>query len=378
METIAFKKDELLYWYNGNSPFGSEIRALEDKRWRAWKRKKGVALGFELHNRGKVKRIVVGVLGDISLTQFKSRVREYIAQVQLYGFEQKTPTLTDYFNGPFMAYSRRNHKSSKSTVSNWNRLSDEIKAKPLNKIKRSDVEAELDRLMQRGLSAASQNRVRALLSKILNLAITDEHISVNVVKFIPALREKSRPIEPLTATAVKRYVQLAKEAENIVHGLALIVMAVSGARATEVRSIRLEDVSEDNHSWLVRDGKNGDDRIVRVGDIGANAIKEARQYSTNEFLFSSTLSSSGFIGFPRIAHNKIVTQLLKEKLMSKPFLMKDLRSQCGSVVYEQTGDIKAAQEQLGHRDISTTVKHYVRTSEQQQMTIAKSIDEFLE
>ena len=56
--------------------------------------------------------------------------------------------------------------------------------------------------------------------------------------------------------------------------------------------------------------------------------------------------------------------------------IKDLRSTVGTKIYEQTGDIKAVQQQLGHKTIDLTARRYIHPSQKHQMKTVNGINDF--
>jgi integrase len=375
MKSIDFTKLSLEE-FQLTASFGEEAKATNDKRWRIWKRKKGLSLGFELHHRNKVRREVIGRYGDITLREYKLAVTQVIAEAQLSRFRPTAITFGEYFGSSFLEYSKRHHRNQKSILCNYNRLSRELKGKDLDKIKRGDIESELNRLREKGLSNASCNRVLAMVKKLFNLALADELIITSGAKHIKPLKETFKPSISLSDAVFGRYVGLAHREKNTIHAMALILDAATGCRIGEIMGIRLGDISDDLSSFLIRDTKNGESRTVCVGETGSKAIKVAMKFSFNEFLFSSNRTSTGFIGYPRGVHARIVNELNKEFDMEMKINIKDLRSTVGTKIYEQTGDIKAVQQQLGHKTIDLTARRYIHPSQKHQMKTVNGINDF--
>ena len=59
-----------------------------------------------------------------------------------------------------------------------------------------------------------------------------------------------------------RYIQLTMTAENTVHGYALTLAALTGARISEIRAIQVADIAADRMSFTIKDTKNGDKVVV--------------------------------------------------------------------------------------------------------------------
>ena len=377
MKKVSFTKAGLESYLLTSPKLGEEICAIEDKRWRAWSRKKGVVLGFEIHVDGKRLRQTVGVYGDISITTFKEQVSRIFAEKQLNGIATTAQTLTQYFESTYLAYSKTNHRDQKATLCNWGRLSIELKSKKLGAIKREHIQAELQRISDRGLSNASVNRTRAFLSSIFRLAVADDLLLKSPVTHVKAKHEQIMPAVSLSDAVYARYVELAMSADNAVHGCALALAALSGARISEVRGIKLSNIPTDCSSFIVEGTKNGDVRTVHVSATGAKVLKLAMQLSSNEYLFSSDLTDCKYISYPRYTHDRIISQMLKEGVIEKPFLVKALRSTVGTKIFEATGSLENVRRVLGHRSYSVASAHYLHPRQEHFQEVVSVLENSL-
>lgn len=377
MKKVSFTKAGLESYLLTSPKLGEEICAIEDKRWRAWSRKKGVVLGFEIHVDGKRLRQTVGVYGDISITTFKEQVSRIFAEKQLNGIATTAQTLTQYFHDAYLKYSKASHKNLKATLCNWGRLSSGLKNRKMGSIKREHIQLELTRLSESGLSNASVNRTRSFLSSVFRLTVADGLISSSPVTHVKSRHEQIQPAFALSAEAYKRYVELAFKADNQIHGYTLVLAALSGARISEIRSIKVADVAEDLRSFTLRDTKNLDSRVVHIGPEAAKAIEKAVGMSTNQYLFSSAQSETGFIGYPRDTHDKLVDQMIDEGVVNSRFLVKDLRSTCGTMLFQQTENLEAVRRQLGHRSVNITAKYYLQPTDKYCQKLMEDLEDDL-
>jgi len=146
MEAVNLNRKNLGELAASNQPFGTELCAVEDQRMRVWVRKKGLMLGYEVHIGGKRVRKVVGRYGDITLTQFRTEFSKIMANLTLHGVADVALTVGDFFDGPYLRYSRANHKDQRSVLCNFKRLSGDIRKKYLGSVKREDIQMELQLL----------------------------------------------------------------------------------------------------------------------------------------------------------------------------------------------------------------------------------------
>ncbi len=377
MEAVNLNRKNLGELAASNQPFGTELCAVEDQRMRVWVRKKGLMLGYEVHIGGKRVRKVVGRYGDITLTQFRTEFSKIMANLTLHGVADVALTVGDFFDGPYLRYSRANHKDQRSVLCNFKRLSGDIRKKYLGSVKREDIQMELQLLKNRGLSNASVNRTRALLSGMFRLAEADGLITKSPVTHVPALYEQIQPAVALPDIVYSVYIETALQPKYGIHGCALALTAITGARISEIRSIMIDDIAFDHKSFVLRNTKNNDKRTVYLDQVGTFALVTALTLSSGKYLFDSPLSKTGFISYPRNTHTKIVKELVDMGLVHKPFKIKDLRSTVGTKLYQATGSLEAVRRQLGHRTLSVPAKHYVHPSEEHSRMLARNLESLL-
>lgn len=377
MKKIEFSRKKLDGFLASDAPMGTEVCATEDRRMRFWLRKKGLVLGYQAHIGGKRVRKTIGRYGDITLTQFRDEFSKVMANLTLHGVADVALTVGDFFDGPYLRYSLANHKDQRSVMSNYRRLSIDIKNKHLDKVKREDIQMELQLLKNRGLMNSSVNRTRALLSGLFRLAEADGLIVKSPVTHVPALYEQIMPAVALSDRVLERYIQLTMTAENTVHGYALTLAALTGARISEIRAIQVADIAADRMSFTIKDTKNGDTRVVHMGVFGAEVIAKAMEFSNNGYLFSSHQSSSGYMTYPRGTHDKIIAQMLREGVITNPFMVKNLRSTLGTRLYQSTGNLEAVRRQLGHRTLTVAARHYLHPSAEHSQGLLTDLEKNL-
>ena len=377
MEAVNLNRKNLGELAASNQPFGTELCAVEDQRMRVWVRKKGLMLGYEVHIGGKRVRKVVGRYGDITLTQFRTEFSKIMANLTLHGVADVALTVGDFFDGPYLRYSRANHKDQRSVLCNFKRLSGDIRKKYLGSVKREDIQMELQLLKNRGLSNASVNRTRALLSGMFRLAEADGLITKSPVTHVPALYEQIQPAVALSDIVYSAYIEIALKPQYWVNGCALALAAITGARISEIRSILIDDIAFDRQSFVVRNTKNHDKRTLYLARIGTFAITKALDVASGKYLFNSALTKTGFISYPRSTHKKIVNDLIGSGLLHKPFKVKDLRSTVGTKLYQETGSLEAVRRQLCHRTLSVPAKHYIHPSEEHSRMLTESLESLL-
>ncbi|HIC96453.1 TPA: site-specific tyrosine recombinase XerD [Candidatus Bipolaricaulota bacterium] len=137
----------------------------------------------------------------------------------------------------------------------------------------------------------------------------------------------------------------------------LELMYATGMRVSELLTLRLGDLL-----WevgVVRvSGKGGRERIVPVGEVALDALRaylrEARpklaKARSGDMVFLNRRGG----GLSRMGFWKVLRGYVRSTGISKPVSPHTLRHSFATHLLEGGADLRAVQEMLGHRDISTT------------------------
>lgn len=152
----------------------------------------------------------------------------------------------------------------------------------------------------------------------------------------------------------------------------VMLLLGTGMRVSELVSINLNDICSDVKTGetiikIIR--KGGKEDHVYIGEDVERAIDTYLSYSRNYLLKGDEEQQALFVSWN--------TQRLEvrsvEKLLTKYSAIAfgkgneihphNLRSTRGTQIYEQTGDIEAVKEVLGHESIATSSHYYTKSSE---------------
>ena len=138
----------------------------------------------------------------------------------------------------------------------------------------------------------------------------------------------------------------------------LEVLYASGIRNTELRKLSIYDIDTDQLRLIVRQGKNAKDRIVPLGEIAADYVKE--------YLLTVRPELNGEPGNTTLflsKNGKILTKAnlvwIIRKYAEKADLPPDvtphsLRHSCATHMLKRGADIRYIQQMLGHASVATT------------------------
>ena len=143
------------------------------------------------------------------------------------------------------------------------------------------------------------------------------------------------------------------------------ILLSTGIRVSELVGLNMDDVDFDTYSLkIVR--KGGNEAIVYFSDEAAEYLhvyydKRKQMHPLEEFqdaLFLSTRNKRISVRSVEI----MIKKYAKKSVPLKHITPHKLRSTYATSLYEQTSDIYLVAENLGHKDITTTRKHYANLS----------------
>lgn len=137
----------------------------------------------------------------------------------------------------------------------------------------------------------------------------------------------------------------------------LEILYSSGIRNSELRSLTVYDADLNLLQLTIRKGKNAKDRVVPLGEIAANFIKEylltfrpKLAMNETELLF---ISKNGL----KITQANLVwifAKYVKQAGFNTQFTPHSLRHSCATHMLRHGADIRYIQEMLGHASVATT------------------------
>jgi integrase len=192
------------------------------------------------------------------------------------------------------------------------------------------------------------NRTISYLSAIFNKGIEWELVDKNPVFGIKKHKEHSRD----------RYITL-EEKEQFLNALDaekdqqikdfVYISLYTGARKSNVLSMRWEDISFDQGVWYIKDTKNGDPQNVVLIEDAVKILERRKLKSKSEWVFPSKDSKSGHFQEPRKGWVRICKRAGIEDLR-----IHDLRRTCGSWMALNGASQYIIGKMLGHKSPQST------------------------
>ena len=249
----------------------------------------------------------------------------------------------------------------------------------LSDIKPSNIRAFQTKLLET-LDARSAKNVRNLLGKILEDAAMDELIDKNPVKLVkPPKHIQTDEVIPFTMEEVLTLLDNASEFMKTF----LTVAFFTGMRSGELSALKWEDIDFNTGKIIVRRSmrhgkvsgtKTGKIRIIDMLTPVRDALK--KQYTkngmTSEFIFTNRK------GTPYCESSSITTThwkpLLKRCAMAYRVLY-NTRHTFASLMLLNGEDVLWVSKMLGHSDVSTTTKYYIKFVEEKGQKRAEFLND---
>jgi integrase len=248
----------------------------------------------------------------------------------------------------------------------------------IDEIKPSDIRRWQTKLLTT-LGARSTKNVRNLLGKILEDARMDEIIDKNPVRVVkPPKYLQENEITPFSMVEVKTLID---NANNWMQSF-LTVAFFSGMRTGELLALKWEDIDFNSKKIIVRrtirhgklgSTKTGKIRTIDMLDVVHQSLKQKYRENgmRNEFIFTSRK------GTPYAEASAVYTTywkpLLKKCGMAYK-VMYNTRHTFATLMLINGEDILWVSQMLGHADISTTMKYYIKFVEEKGKRRATFLD----
>ncbi|GAA0695323.1 hypothetical protein GCM10009104_23770 [Marinobacterium maritimum] len=228
----------------------------------------------------------------------------------------------------------------------------------------------LNAMHEQGLSPATKNRVRSLMHRSCVLGVKFGVLERNPCSAIEQYIEDNVVERVLTPPEATAFVRAALLESNSLHGLALLLDLFIGGRIHNVISLTKNEVAPDLSTVVFTKTKAKRKQVIPLSDQAKWVLQQALELSDpgSPFVFSSTRSRTGHIGYPVSVFRRICERAciavtsgnhaLNPSFPREPLTIHCLRKSFGSAVLAHTGDIHCSSKLLGHSSVEVTSSRY--------------------
>lgn len=313
---------------------------------------------------GRLRHFSIGRSEDISLAEARRAVTILKADIAKGMHDSRgnvtneVPTLDEFFDNIYLPYIRRN-RSWKDAVGRYNyRIKSSFGNVRLNALNRMELEAFHMAIKAEGLAGATADHFLKQIRHMLNYAVQLEMIEKNPAARIRLFKEDNKVTRFLSPDELKRLVGIITSRKDCVVSELILFLLSTGARLGEGLKATFGQVDFHNRVWTIpaTNSKSKRTRVVNLGPVAHDLIY--RLYSArpepvdkSEFVFRSYVT-----GDPIRNVHKVWETICRDANLQS-LRIHDLRHTYASMLAQEGHTLLEIKEQLGHQDISTTLRY---------------------
>ena len=302
---------------------------------------------------GNPERITLGRYPDMTIDQARRKTME----INLVIADGRNPAEAKrklkselLFGELFEEYLERHSKPKKKT---WTEDLDKYKnhiEKPLGKRKLSEIDRAAISLIHSNVTKAgypiAANRILALISSVFGWAISAGLWENNPAIGIRRNKEKSRD-RFIQSDELPRFFQALSEETNGTVRDYILISLLTGARRSNVCSMKWQDINFERAEWRIEATKNDTPQTVTLSPEAIEVLQN-RKSDDSEFVFPGS-GKSGHLQEPRKGWERIL-----KSAGIKDLRLHDLRRTLGSWQAKTGASLAIIGKSLNHKNQNTT------------------------
>lgn len=306
-------------------------------------------------HQGKTERILIGRYPDTTIEQARNRAGQVNSELDS-GLNRndmkrnrRVELTLDELHRIYMdRHALARNRKPQNAINNYRLYLSHWGTKKLSDIKRTEVQIHIAKLAK-DISPATANIALALLRAMFNRAIdwelfNDKNPTANIPKYTEQSRDRF-----LYGDELQRFFIAVSELESVTMRDFFMMLLATGARKTNVMSMRWVDINLHDAIWRVPDTKNGEPYQVALATPALEILDRRREIESGEWVFSGT-ARSGHIEEPKKAWASVLENANIQNLR-----MHDLRRTFGSFMAAQGASLQMIGKALGHKSQEATL-----------------------
>lgn len=213
------------------------------------------------------------------------------------------------------------------------------------------------------LSYGSQKRCIMVLNTLFSYLINREFILTNPLLSVEINFKKYTKLKKImTNNEVETFLNSVDiDCDIGIRDRAIFeTLYITGARASEVCNLQMNDIDFGSREIMIRGGKGDKDRIVFLGTLSEKFIKLWLNRVRSRYAIKNLSNNYLFLSiYGKKLSRNAVTQRFKYHLLktnlSRDYHPHTLRHSCATHLLEAGADLRYVKELLGHSSVETTV-----------------------
>jgi integrase len=303
---------------------------------------------------GKPVRVTLGKYPEMTIENARNEAQRVIADMisgKNPNEEKKNIRSETTFGEMFKIFMERHSKVMKKT---WKADEGEIKRflfdwfnKKLSTITKQEIQLIHEKIKkENGLYQA--NRMLARIHIIYNKAIEWGWNGINPASSIKKFKEKSRD-RFLHPDELPRFFESLETEPNSTIKDYIYVSLFTGARKSNVLSMKWEDINFERCEWLIPETKNGESLRVHLTEKVIDILKNRLQLSPNSKWVFESIGKTGHLVEPKSGWKRIL-----QRADLKDLRLHDLRRTLGSWQAATGANSYIIGRSLGHKNQQST------------------------
>lgn len=303
---------------------------------------------------GRPERILIGKYSDLSIEQARNKAEKLNGEIA----DGKNPqdakralraeaTFDELFEVYIAEHSKLQKRTWSEDIDKYRRhIQKRLGKKKLSAITRPDI-SNIHGAVTKAGHRTTANRVLALISSVYGWAIKENHWHSNPAKGIRRNKEHPRARFIQSDEMPRFFAALRDEPNEIVRDY-LLLSLLTGARRSNVLSMRWEDISFERSEWFIGRTKNDEPQTVCLSPEAVQVLRSRKPAEPTGFVFPGT-GRTGHFQSPDKAWERVL-----ERAGIKNLRIHDLRRTLGSWQAKAGASLIIIGKSLNHLDQKTT------------------------
>jgi integrase len=316
---------------------------------------------------GKIRREKVGRKSD-AIALYQQRKSEVRAGAKLpENMKFKGEIVASLIDTAITWHAAHRPKSHRTTKQQLLVMKDAFGHRVAADLKPSDVDSWLS--AHEGWTIATRNRYKSALSKALQLAVIDGHLSRNVARLVTARAEKNERVRYLLAEEEERVVKAMREC---CPGQlpAFYVALNTGMRMSEQFGLTWDRVDFDRRKLLLADTKNGDGREVPMNKTVHALLTDLHTAKTGLHVFPT---ERNYKESRALLNPRQWFEIVLKEAKVEDFHWHDLRHTFASRLVMKGIDVHTVSKLMGHKTLAVT-QRYAHLSPEHNLAAVEVLD----
>lgn len=322
------------------------------------KNRQFLSLVLRLSEKGERKVITVGKFDGKNAFTLLAKASDIVSQIREGTYADKM-LFRDFYTS-YTTEINRNSRSGISMASKDKALLTAFGDQFLDDIKPRDIEVYL---REKQVSNSTKNRLLSRLKIILKAAVRLKFIEKSPAESFQQLYEKPNPHPAMTESEAEAFVKRALADKSKTAASALLLALYTGLRIGNIISLTRQQIDLSNRKLTIEQAKNGAPLVIPLNKPAVDLITELMQLSSEDYLFPSNRTLTGYITHPTEVMSRITDKMRKhgELPADKRVTIHSLRATAASLWYKKSRDLLKVGRLLGHKTMVST-QRYTQTN----------------